>query len=71
MLDPKLLRTDLDTVIAGLARRGFAFPEADYRALEERRKGLQIKVEELRQERNSARKASALPRPPAKTSRRC
>ena len=42
MLDPKLLRTDLDAVTTNLARRGFAFPAADYSALEDKRKVLQV-----------------------------
>ncbi len=57
MLDPKLLRGELDTVIANLARRGFDFPRAEYEQLEERRKSTQIAVEEHRQQRNSRSKA--------------
>jgi len=34
MLDPKLLRQDLDAVVANLARRGFAFDRERYLALE-------------------------------------
>jgi seryl-tRNA synthetase len=56
MLDPKLLRSDIDTVIAGLARRKFDFPRAEYLQLEETRKAVQIKAEELRQERNTRSK---------------
>ena len=56
MLDPKLLRNDLDAVIAGLARRNFSFPAEQYQQLEERRKTVQIRTEELRQERNSRSK---------------
>ncbi len=52
MLDPKLLRADVDRVAADLARRGYALDGAAYRALEERRKALQVQVEELRNERN-------------------
>ena len=52
MLDPKLLRTDIDRVAAGLARRGYALDVGAYRALEESRKALQVRVEELRNERN-------------------
>lgn len=52
MLDPKLLRTEIDRVAANLARRGYALDSAGYRALEERRKVLQVRVEELRNERN-------------------
>ncbi len=56
MLDPKLLRTELDTVVANLARRGFEFPQSDYAALEERRKSVQILAEDLRQQRNARSK---------------
>ena len=47
MLDPKLLRTDLDHVIAALGRRRFAFSRDAYEVAEERRKDLQVQVEEL------------------------
>jgi len=56
MLDPKLLRSDLDAVVAGLARRGFDFPRERYSVLEDARKQLQIRVEELRNERNTRSK---------------
>jgi len=52
MLDTKLLRTDLDAVVANLARRGFNFDAARYQELEDRRKEVQVKAEELRNERN-------------------
>ncbi|MGI9343270.1 MAG: serine--tRNA ligase [Gammaproteobacteria bacterium] len=52
MLDPKLLRTEIDAVAANLARRGFALDAAAYGALEDRRKVLQMRVEELQNERN-------------------
>jgi len=53
MLDPRLLRTDLDAVRANLARRGFALDAAAFQSLEERRKAVQVRVEELRGERNA------------------
>ncbi len=56
MLDPKLLRTELDDVVANLARRGFEFPQQQYRDMEERRKAAQVKAEEFRQERNTRSK---------------
>jgi seryl-tRNA synthetase len=52
MLDQKLLRNDPDAVRANLARRGYALDTGAYTALEERRKALQVQVEELRNERN-------------------
>lgn len=56
MLDPKLLRNDLPAVIANLARRNFTFPAEYYQRLETERKSVQVKTEELRQERNSRSK---------------
>ena len=57
MLDPKLLRSDPETVRARLARRGFAFDLAGFAGLESRRKLLQIETEALQSERNSRSKA--------------
>ena len=53
MLDIQLLRKDLPAVIAGLKRRGFAFPEAEFKALEEERRSVQSRTEELQAKRNS------------------
>lgn len=47
MLDPKLLRNDLDRVAANLARRGFALDKQAVVELEEQRKAIQVKTEEL------------------------
>lgn len=52
MLDSKLLRTEPEIVAANLARRGFKLDVAYLQALEEQRKKWQIKVDELRNERN-------------------
>jgi len=52
MLDPRLLRSDLDQVAANLARRGFRLDTAAFVALEESRRGVQQRVEQLRNERN-------------------
>jgi seryl-tRNA synthetase len=52
MLDPRLLRTDLETVRANLARRGFSLDVAAFQDFEERRKALQVRVEQARNERN-------------------
>jgi seryl-tRNA synthetase len=57
MLDTKLLRQDLDAVVANLARRGFKFDRDRYLALESERKELQVQVETLRQTRNERSKA--------------
>jgi seryl-tRNA synthetase len=52
MLDSKLIRTDLDRVAAALARRGFVLDTARLEELEERRKALQVKAQELQAQRN-------------------
>jgi seryl-tRNA synthetase len=57
MLDPKLLRNDLDTVATQLARRGYEVDKAGVQALEEKRKALQVQTQELQNERNSKSKA--------------
>lgn len=53
MLDPRLLRADLDGVRANLARRGFVLDTDVFQSLEDRRKTVQVRVEELRSERNT------------------
>ncbi len=57
MLDPNLLRTQPELVAAGLARRGFTLDLALLRQLDERRKALQVELENLRNERNRLSKA--------------
>jgi seryl-tRNA synthetase len=57
MLDPRLFRTELDFVAAQLARRGFAFNTDSFAALEARRKAVQVKTQELQNQRNSSSKA--------------
>ncbi|MGL5006542.1 MAG: serine--tRNA ligase [Plesiomonas sp.] len=57
MLDPNLLRNDLDVVAEKLARRGFKIDVETLRALEEKRKVLQVKTENLQAERNARSKA--------------
>jgi len=56
MLDIQLLRKDLSAVVAGLKRRGFDFPEAQFKSLEDERKKLQTKTEELQARRNALSK---------------
>ena len=56
MLDIQLLRKDLPSALAGLRRRGFDFDEAGFRALEEERRKLQSRTEELQGKRNSLSK---------------
>jgi len=57
MLDPKLLRTDLPTVAAQLARRGFELDVERIEALEAKRKELQVAVQNLQNERNTRSKS--------------
>ncbi len=57
MLDAKLLRTDLDTVATQLAKRGFTLDTATLSALEEQRKAIQVKTQELQNERNTRSKS--------------
>ncbi|WP_105104140.1 serine--tRNA ligase [Microbulbifer pacificus] len=56
MLDPKLIRTQLDDVAAALAKRGVQLDKAKLEQLEEQRKELQVRTEALQNERNSKSK---------------
>lgn len=53
MLDPKLLRNDLEATALVLGRRGFELDTGRLQSLETRRKELQINTQELQNERNS------------------
>ncbi len=53
MLDPKLLRTSLQDVAAALGRRGVELDTAGIESLEARRKALQMRTQELQNERNT------------------
>jgi seryl-tRNA synthetase len=57
MLDPKLLRTDLEQVAAALARRRFRVDTDRIEALEARRRDVQIETQELQNLRNTRSKA--------------
>ncbi len=57
MLDPKLLRTDIDAVAKNLAKRGFELDVEQYNKLEEERKAIQVETQELQNERNSSSKS--------------
>ena len=57
MLDPKLLRTEIESVAANLARRGFVLDVPLLKTLEEERKQAQTEAERLRNERNQHAKA--------------
>jgi seryl-tRNA synthetase len=56
MLDPKLLRNDLEGTAQQLARRGFVLDTKHLQALEERRKTIQTQTQQLQAERNSRSK---------------
>jgi seryl-tRNA synthetase len=56
MLDIQLLRKDLPAVVAGLKRRGFEFDVAAFQKLEDERRKLQLRTEELQARRNALSK---------------
>lgn len=56
MLDSKLLRTDLDSVQRQLLRKGFEFDVSQYQSLEQQRRDLQAKTQELQAQRNRVSK---------------
>ncbi len=57
MLDPKLIRTELDAVAKKLANRGFTLDVEKVSALEEKRKELQVRTQDLQRLRNNSAKA--------------
>ena len=57
MLDPKLLRGDLDTLAQRLATRGYSLDSEALGSLESRRRELQTETERLQNERNTRSKA--------------
>ncbi len=57
MLDPRLFRTDIELVKHQLQRRAFEFDAASYEQLETRRKDIQVKTQELQNERNTRSKS--------------
>ncbi|MFM8443821.1 MAG: serine--tRNA ligase [Methylococcus sp.] len=56
MLDPKLIRSELEQVETQLARRGFPLDTAAFSALETRRREVQARTQSLQSERNSRSK---------------
>ncbi|WP_019024629.1 MULTISPECIES: serine--tRNA ligase [unclassified Thioalkalivibrio] len=56
MLDIRSLRQDLDATVAALASRGFEFDRERFETLEARRKDLQVRTQELQNERNTRSK---------------
>lgn len=57
MLDAKLLRTQPDEVAARLAQRGFEWDAQAFLALEQQRKDLQVRTEQLQAQRNQSAKS--------------
>jgi len=57
MLDPQLLRNELEACATKLATRGFKLDVSLLQSLEEQRKSLQIETQSLQSERNSQSKA--------------
>lgn len=52
MLDPKLVRNSIDEVAEKIKTRGLTIDVAKFNELEDRRKALQVKMQELQNERN-------------------
>ncbi len=52
MLEPKLVRSNIDNVAALLKKRGFTLDVNQFNTLEERRKALQVDMQALQNERN-------------------
>jgi len=60
MLDPSLLRTELHAIAQALAKRGYALDVEAYELLEGKRKSLQLRMQELQNQRNTNAKAIGL-----------
>ena len=60
MLDPKLLRQNLDAVVSGLNKRSFSLDIKFWKSSEEKRKFLQLGTEQLRAQRNQKSKEIGL-----------
>ena len=56
MLDPKLLRNELETTAERLAIKGYTLDQKLFNQLEEQRKTLQVETQELQQQRNQKSK---------------
>jgi len=57
MLDPRLIRNELDDVAVQLARRGYTLERERIAELESRRKAIQVRTQDLQNERNTQSKA--------------
>jgi seryl-tRNA synthetase len=52
MIDPQLLRGDIDSVAGRLSARSFSLDVAGFRAIEDERKAVQVRTQELQSARN-------------------
>jgi seryl-tRNA synthetase len=57
MLDPKILRTNPESIVEGLKKRNINFDVAPFNELDAKRKALQLETENLQNERNTRSKA--------------
>ena len=57
MLDPKIIRANPEDVAAQLLKKKYVFPVAAFQALEEQRREVQVKTENLQNERNTRSKS--------------
>jgi seryl-tRNA synthetase len=57
MLDPKIIRANPEEVAAQLLKKKYVFPVAAFQALEEQRREVQVKTENLQNERNTRSKS--------------
>ncbi|WP_409526340.1 serine--tRNA ligase [Nitrincola sp. MINF-07-Sa-05] len=57
MLDPKLVRANPEEVARLLKKKGYEFPVAEFAALEEKRRSVQVQAESLQNERNTRSKS--------------
>jgi seryl-tRNA synthetase len=57
MLDSKLFRTDIENTAAQLAKRGYTLDTALLTQLEEQRKAIQVKTQDLQSQRNTRSKS--------------
>ena len=57
MLDPQLVRSQLDYVAEQLKRRGFELNKDKLAALEEKRRVIQVETQQLQNERNTRSKS--------------
>jgi len=57
MLDPKLFRTDIEQTATILAKRGYSLDTVLLSSLEEQRKAIQVKTQELQNQRNTRSKS--------------